>query len=166
MPVLLEGITALSKERCGDYFSHRADHHQNLDFFSSFFLLFFNMYRLSSSLMSWTYRPPKPIEWLASYLLKSKDKAPYNSAASSSAAPVEPNAWWLCSRLLQWLYSARHVQQHSCASCTPYTHLDCVTVVLSLRVVSHATRHTPSPRKSKTRWYDSHHYFFYSSFFL
>jgi len=49
VPVLLEGITALSKER-----------------------------------------PPKPIEWLASYLLKSKDKAPYNSAPSASAAPVEP----------------------------------------------------------------------------
>jgi protein dpy-30 len=49
VPLLLEGITALSKER-----------------------------------------PPKPIEWLASYLLKSKDKAPYNTAPSSTAAPVEP----------------------------------------------------------------------------
>jgi hypothetical protein len=37
---------------------------------------------------SLTFRPPNPIEYLASYLLKNKDKAPYVQEASAASAPT------------------------------------------------------------------------------
>jgi hypothetical protein len=107
VPLLLEGITALSKERYDPpHLDFRMDTKALL--FRRLALLTHHINCLSTSIIAWCYfchfsllscslhpcssfhRPPKPIEWLASYLLKSKDKAPYNTAASSTAAPVEP----------------------------------------------------------------------------